>query len=343
MIPLSSRFLPKANKFAAAVLGGILSLSAAQAELINQTASGISQVGWNDPALWDNTAPTGANDYQTTPGLASAATDLTINGQTWFYTAQLRTAINVDSSRNGDSIFDGNSVIVNTNTRIIGKTRNDATMTANIVLNGGYFYQSPDNTAGTPQNATLAGTISFGPDASIGAIVIRTNSSGTGTLTVTSSISGGANTTLQLGMHGGLGNQLTLTGDMSGFFGTIYAGITGVFTTDPNSFFSIQTDAVNATLQLDAWANVNFRYDLGSANQSFAAVTLNPTAETPVHLAMGQTYTAEQLNELIGGESKFFGAGSITVVPEPSPLALGAVAIVGVVAMRFVLRRRRAA
>lgn len=323
------------NKIAVTVLlaatGCAFSTTALNAAIIFPAASGTAQIGWNDPLLWGNGADpvVNTNDYETLPGWVASSTDAVVNGTTWAYTGMVRTSANTGGAQALSTTFSGNSLTLNAGTRLLGKNYGGSSTTANIVLNGGYINYAVD-TAANNSNATLAGTISFGASSDLGALFIIGNANYT--LNVTSAISGGSSKTLQLSMAGGTGrnNQMNILGDMSNFFGTIWAGVSAAGT-GPSSFFNIQTDAVNATLQLDT-TSANFHYNL-LTNQSFGSLLVNGTP-----LAAG-TYNATYLNGLAA--NKFMdNGGSITVIPEPGTAALlGLAAVLGITQFR----RRRSA
>lgn len=324
------------NKTAAKILltatGCVVSATALNAETIFQAVSGTAQIGWNDPTLWGNgTDPVvNTNTYETLPGWVTSSTDAVVNGKTWAYTGMVRTSGNGGGAQALSTTFSGNSLTLNENTRLLGKNYSASTATANIVLNGGYINYAVDSAANN-SSATLAGTISFGV-ADLGALFMIANSNYT--LNVASTITGDSSKMLQLSMAGGTGrnNQLVILGDMSGFFGTIWTGV-AASGTGPNSFFSIQTNAINATLQLDT-SSANFHYNL-QTNQSFASLIVDGTT-----LGAG-TYDAAYLNGL--APNKFTdGGGSITVaaIPEPGVTALCGLGIL--VGIAQILRRRTA-
>mgnify|MGYP002621495315 CR=1 FL=1 len=122
-----------------------------------------------------------------------------------------------------------------------------------------------------------------------------------------------------------------LVSDLAG--GPQVLGVSDAMTA-PGSSFSLTSDALNATVQLD-YTTPNFLFDLGSDNITVGALSLGSGTGTLV--AGNMVYDATMLNDLAGG-SFFTGTGTITVVPEPGTLALGAVGLLVTVSL---LRHRR--
>lgn len=292
------------------------------AETIDQSISPAAGVDWNQPSVWGDNAVVDANDYRTTADLIAAQTAFVVNGTTWAYTANLRDA---ESS----STFGGNSLILSADTRLLGKALGEATSTANIVLNGGFIHSAP-NAGGS---STLAGTLSFAPGVTLGAIGMLANGAGAFTFNVASTIVGGSDVVLQLSMDGATRtNHLNITGDISGFLGTIYVS-TAADGVGSDSSFSIASSAPEATLEL-ATASTNFRFDLNS-QLTFKSVVIAGEA-----LPAG-TYTYDDLNDLAPG-SFLPNGGSLTVVPEPSVLGLSIAAVGWLLLRHAPIRRRRA-
>lgn len=297
-----------------AVVGCVLPASAVFAADIYQSGSVPAGNTWNNSDFWGGNPVVPENSYITAPFGASEVA-FSVNGVSWQTSGNMR-----DSE--GSSIFNGGALVINPGTRLLSKALGGATSTANIVLNGGFIH-SAANAAGS---ATLDGTISFGDGITLGAIGLIANPNFT--FNVASTIIGGPGVTLQLVMNGAdRTNFLNVIGDISGFAGTFY-----VSTADGGvaygSAFSITSSAPLATLQL-AVDSPNFLFNVAN-DITFGSLLLGDTA-----LGAG-TYTVADLDVFAPG--KFFGDGSITVVPEPATTALMSVALAaGAVA----LRRRR--
>ncbi len=274
--------------------------SHANADTIDQTTNPAPGVDWNQPNVWGGNPVVATNDYQTTANLDPAsATTFIANSVTWTTTTNLRDA-------QDGSTFNGGRLILNLNTRLLGKATNFATSTADIVFNGG-FISSAANTAG---GSTLDGTITFG-STDIAAIGVIGANPGF-TLNVTSKIVGEASDTLQLTNYGaGRTSRINLFGDISDFLGTLFLG--NALEAPASGTFSIQSDAPAATVIMDT-STVNFFYEL-SGNVTFGALIIGGT-----QLPAG-TYSFAELNTMAPG-SFIDGGGSITVaVPEPASVS----------------------
>lgn len=329
--------------FLAATVCSLLSAPLATAATVDQVQNPTSNQGWNTSTIW-NEDPAPGNDYRVSPDLMTSVTPYIVNGTSWTVTGQVRDVSDANAAaRTESTTFGGNSLIVPANTRILGKSTGGSTQTVNVVLDGGLYHQGGPTNNAIP-SSTLAGTITFG-SANLGALGVSAGGASF-TWTINSTIIGGADKTLQLTMGNTLANAsrmnfLNVTGDLSGFSGTLYLGVStgGVNDggTGAGSSFSISSNATLATVQLDTSTN-NFQYDLGSGNVTFGALSLGSGEGTPVSYGV---YDMSQLNALAGGNF-FIGAGTITVVPEPSTAALGSLALI-LAALGWRLRRNRLA
>lgn len=324
-----------------ALAGSLLVTPAGMAATVNQTAnSSLTTTGWNTATLWGST-PSAGNDYVSTAGTGSTNI-YTLNGTAWNQ-ASWSVQDTTTGSASVSSTFGGDRLILSANTTLNGKANGGSTQTVNLVFNGGFYRGNSASTSNPSRSSTLDGTIVFNAPNTAGAIgVFSPDNNNSFTLNVDSAITGGAGNLLQLTMNGGGTNRsafLNLNGDLSGFFGTIYAGVSTVginLGVTNASRFSITTDASFATVQLDT-TTTNFGYNLGSGNVTFGALRLGSGAGTAV--TGNHVYTASDLNGLAGG-TYFYGTGTITVVPEPGVTAVGAVALLGALVL---LRARKIA
>lgn len=317
-----------------AVVSSLFLLPVANAATIDQIINPASTVGWNDGAVWGS-IPTAGNSYRSVSGFAPVSPVYTVNGITWSHSGSVRDVNDSTTTRGLSSTFLGDNILLSAETRLLGKGTGGSTQTVNLVFDGGFYHQAPSPPpAGTDPSSTLAGTVSFG-SSNIGALGMNAGSNGLFTWTITSSVFGGPGDTLQLiiGNDASRLNFLIFSGDLSGFSGTLYMGVSDAMTA-PGSSFSLTSDALNATVQLD-YTTPNFLFDLGSDNITVGALSLGSGTGTLV--AGNMVYDATMLNDLAGG-SFFTGTGTITVVPEPGTLALGAVGLLVTVSL---LRHRR--
>ncbi len=116
------------------------------------------------------------------------------------------------------------------------------------------------------QSSTLAGTVALwhahSTMGAMGALSPANNT--TFTFNLNSTIIGAEGNTLQLTMNGGATRTVlfNVTGDLSNFSGTIYAGVSsgGILAgVSSSSAFAITSDALSATVQLDT-TTTNFHY-----------------------------------------------------------------------------------
>jgi hypothetical protein len=321
-----------------------LTIPMASAATISQTVNSGTTTSWND-AMWGTpaAAPTSGNDYRTV-ATGTNTNIYTINGTTWSqlnWTVQSSDA-NTVAAASTSSTFAGDSLIVSTQAPINWRATGGSTQTANIVFDGGFVR---GNTLGGAalgsRSSTMAGTIGFATPTTAAAIGAFSPTDNTlYDFTIDSAITGAAGNLLQLTMSGGTSSNrnitVGLTGDLSDYFGTIYAGVVTSALSGAaigtSSSFSITSDAVNATVQLDT-TTTNFRYNLGSGNVTFGELTYGNGMG--ISIAQG-VWDAAELNTLTG-TSAFFGDGTITVViPEPgTTLSLATFGLV------LALRRRR--
>lgn len=298
------------------------SLPGLHAATISQITNVPAGTNWNASSVWGS-VPNNSNDYATTAGLGGASTAVfTLNGTTWSSSTNMRDA-------ETSSTFGGHNLILNSDTRLLSKALNGATSTANIIMNGGFITSAPN--IPTVYSSTLAGTITNNaPISAIGVIGYQTletsftfnvNSTITGTGTIQFALY--ADATVRYG-------KINLTGNIDNFAGTIYMGVANNI--GAGSGFSIASaNAPAATLNL-ATDGTNFNFNLNS-NLTFGSVIIGGTTLTP------GVYDYATLNGLAPG--KFTdGAGSLTVIPEPSTYAL---VLCGLSVAALVARRRRSA
>lgn len=318
----------------------LLTVSPAQAETIAQAGNAGASTGWNTPSIWGGSAPSPGNDYVTT-ATGTLTLIYTLNGIAWNQ-AQWSVRDVVDSVNGVSTTFDGDRLILQENTSLNARSTGGSTQTVNLVFDGG-MYRGNVGSAGATRSTSLAGTIGFNTPTTIAAMgTLSPNDGNSFTLNINSTVTGGAGNVLQLTMNGGMNRTafVNLNGDLSGYFGTIYAGVStaginaGVADT---SRFSITSDAVNATVQLD-YTTTNFGYDL-VGDVTFGALRLGSGEGTEVAAGI---YDLDALNGLAGG-NYFHGGGTITVVPEPSTVALCAVGLMGGIALLRLRPRRTVA
>ena len=308
----------------------------ASAALISQVANASASTGWNTSSIWGS-APTAGNDYQTISTGSSTAIYV-LNGTTWNQNSWSVRDV-VDASNTISTTFGGDHLIVNANTSLNGRATGGSTQTVNLVLNGGMYRGNTVTNAN--QSTTLAGTVAFGTSSTMGVMgALSPANNTTFTFNLSSTIIGAEGNTLQLTMNGGATRTVlfNVTGDLSNFSGTIYAGVSsgGVAPgVSSSSAFAITSSALSATLQLDT-TTTNFHYNLGNTNVSFGALALGNGIGIAVNPG---TYDATALNTLAGG-SYFTGVGTITVVPEPDTTTLSLVGMMIALAS-FHLRRSR--
>ncbi len=289
---------------------GLLPCSALQGALIVQTQQDPSNSQlWNNSVVWGGNAVTAGNTYQTALTGTSpnpGGTSFTVNGTVWNIRNNIRdTAGGAPAS----TTFAGDQLVLSADTRLLMKGRFDVTSTANILMeDDSHIILAPDGNG----VANLAGNLTVA-DSALTAIGVQPN--GGNTLNVTSTIAGGAGSTLQLVLHGGSTNQLNVEGDYSGFAGTFYLATSTSPTGAGSSFSFGPGTAPLATFHLTT--NPNFTFDLDS-DIAFGSVILG---ESTV-LAPG-TYDYDALSGLGFGSAFISNGGSITVVPEPSIAALG--------------------
>jgi hypothetical protein len=290
---------------------------------IVQAASLGAGNNWNNPSYWGGNTPTSGNNYITAP-IGTAATDFSFNGKSWTYNGSVRDAV-------ASSTFGGTSLIIEANTRLLGKANSSGTAvsTANIVLHGGFIASAADAQGGS----TLAGSIQM--NAPLGALALRPNGTGAFVWNINSTITGSG--TLQVATYdvsNARSGTIYLNGDLSAFSGTFYVGVgTTTNASAGNSIFAINSSAPLATLQLVPDSSAFFFYELTS-NVTFAGLTIGNTVLAP------GTYNGAALEAYAPG--KFLDSGgSITVaaVPEPSTTAL--MLVTGLAAAIVVHRRNK--
>jgi hypothetical protein len=305
---------PLTAVFAASLTTGLLALPTAHAALFIQTvASGSTTTEWND-AIWGTpaAAPTSGNTYQTAAGLSAASSSLLGSAN------DLTGRVRAYAGGNGNPTFAGSSITVVGATELLVKDA--GTYNAAIVLNGGILRFSPNAGA----NATMTGSITVGSNSVLGSV-----QSFASTFTIASTLTGSS--TLRLAT--GTATNQTITFDdglgtsLNGFAGTLdIGGGTTRAIVDFNQAYQMGL----AGMAMGGYSTadiLNLDANISLASFKFAA---NPT------LAAG-TYTTSQLNGLYGNGAQFTGAGTLTVIPEPTAALLGGVALLGL------LRRRRRA
>jgi hypothetical protein len=281
-----------------------------QAATIAQTTNSASATSeWND-AIWGGATPTAANDYVTASGLmtsnsTSLGTGTNVTGRVRAYGA----------ANSASPSFAGNSLSIGASTELLLKDPNE-TYSANIVLNGGVLRWSP-NSGG---NASFAGSITVAADSVLG--VVQSSAS---VFTIASTLTGSSS----LRLASGQGNANVITFDdgvgtsLNGYAGTLdIGGGANAVVVDFNRAYAMGL----AGLKMGGYATLdvlNLDANITVGSFSFGANTL----------AAG-TYDAAALNSTYGNGSQFTGAGTLTVVPEPST------ALVGGLGLLCLLRRR---
>ncbi|MDB6076479.1 MAG: hypothetical protein JWO82_226 [Akkermansiaceae bacterium] len=315
--PMKFKTLPFA---AAAGLGVYAGLPFAQAATISQSANLGAGNQWNQATYWGGNTVQAGNDYQTGTGFGASNYAFTVNGRTFDYTGEVRDA--QDAGVN--NTFGGDRLVLSAGTRLLSKAQSitGVTSTVNLLTQGGYI-ASAANSSGN--RSFLAGsiTIASGTDTAL-----LLNAPGTFAWTVNSALSGAVDTTLYVTV-GGSGNEvkngtLNLNSNFDSFAGTLYLSTVAnskVLPGNPTSaLFSIANSAPLAALNL-ATGSANFSFNLNNA-LSFRAVTVNGTVLNP------GTYDFAALDTLAPG--KFVNnSGTLTVIPEPSAVLLGGLAMLG--------------
>lgn len=258
---------------------------------------------WND-AVWGGlpaAAPTAANNYVTATGFFAANnTFLGVN-----VTGRMRAYAATGSGGLGGGTFLGNSLTVIAGTELLVKEA--GTYNANLTLSGGVLRFAPD----TSVNATWGGSINVASDSILG--VVR--SGGGSAFTIASTLTGSSTLRLASGQTAGVNNVITFDDGV----GTSLNGYSGLFdigggtirvTVDFNQPYNLSL----ANLRMGAYStldvlNLDANITVGSFN--FGATPL-----------AGGIYNASALNGTFGNGSQFTGAGTLTVVPEPSSMAL---------------------
>lgn len=296
--------LPKTSRrpFLAVAGFSLIALVNGQAANVLQVANDGSSTAWSTKgAPWGGAAPTADNDYFTFAGVSGTTSIPSGFGAN--FSSRLRDT---------GSIFGGNSLTIAADTEVLQKGGALSTTTGTIILDGGIFAYG---NAG-PATVNLAGSLAVPTTGILGMggvniLNVTSTTTGSGTLSLRSS-----DTT----------PTIRFSGSLTGFTGTLQLGgggggyVTLDFDQDYVLAASIAMDTFGSTvdvLNLDQAITVN--------SFTFGATTL-----------AANTYTAAELNGLVGNGSQFTGAGSLTVVPEPSAALLGALGALGI------LRRRRA-
>lgn len=321
----------KSSNLALTCLGISLaaSLSPVMAATISQTNLNANDSNpWNTAAVWGGNAVTSGNDYSTVAGATVISNSYATATGNWSVNAAIR-----DMAGNSpqSTTFGGDNLVLNPSTRLLMKGYNNVTSTAAIVLNGGHISHAPNaGGTGAAGTANLAGTITANAG-TVSAIGMLPLGSSTNTLNITSTIVGSG--TIQLVTSGGTGRTafLNVTGNIDNFAGTFYLSTNTNTTLDggapsaTSAFSFAAASAPAATLNL-ATASTRFLFDLDS-ELTFGTVIVGDTTLTP------GTYEFADLETIAPG--KFIdGAGSITVIPEPSTAMLSGLLMVGAAARR---------
>jgi len=248
-----------------------------------QTVQTTNNVDWNSSFP---SAPTASGTYITAPGLAAtapgAADPVGVD-----YSTTIRSTDN-----GGTNSFDGSTLIVAGDTRLLLKQNPGDTASANLVLDNQSNTVLATSVAGT---SYLTGAIEVPSGASA---YLGLNNSTATILTVGSTLTGSG--TLSLGISGSVASEsLNLTGNMTGFSGTINVYTAGNF--------NIATDTLTSgTLQFTSTAGT---FTLTGA------VYLGGLKIGGTTVPKG-TYSASQLNTLTG-TSLFTGSGSAGIQTSP--------------------------
>ena len=287
----------------------LLALASGNAQTtVYQIANDTSSTAWSTKSAPWGQVPIAANNYVTAPDLPGATTE-TASGFGANYTTRLRDT---------GSVFPGNSLTVVGDTEVLLKGGNNSVSTANIILDGGIiaYGVSGANTVG------LAGGLDVQTSGILGM-------GGNNTLNVSSTLTGSG--TLMLSASD-TSPTIEFTGNDSGFNGVFQIGdggaagfVTVDFTEPLNPSASITMGTVGTSADV---------LDLSSS------LTVSSFDFGATSLAAG-TYTAAELNSLVGDDSQFTGSGTLTIqpVPEPSVALLGSFGTLVLLLKRGAIRR----
>jgi hypothetical protein len=274
----------------------LLALTSSYAATITQVANDTASTAWSTKSAPWGGAPAAGNNYVTKAGFVTAADDglgVLISGLI----------------RDTGSVFPGDSITIVSSTELLMKGANATTTTGNIILNGGGIRYGPNGT--NPGFTTaLAGSLNI---TSLGGVI---GLGGNNTMNINSTLTGSGILSLRAAIGATANNTIDFAGDLSGFTGTLELGFTPLTTGNGG----------NVTLEFNQAYNLNASIVMGEYssldNLSLNyALTVNSFEFGATSLAAG-TYTAGQLDSLVGNGSQFTGIGSLTVVPEPSAAVL---------------------
>jgi hypothetical protein len=244
-----------------------------------QTVQTTNNVDWNSSFP---STPTASGTYITASGLATTPPG-TADPVGVDYSTTIRS---IDKS--GTNSFDGGTLIVAGDTRLLLKQNPGDTASANLVLDDQSNTVLATTVAGT---SYLAGAIEVPSNANA---YLGLNNGAATNLTVVSTLTGSG--TLSLGISGSVASEnLTFTGNMSGFSGTINIYTAGNFSIDTSTLTSgtLEFTSTAGTLTL-------------TGTLYLAALQVGSTT------VPAGTYSASQLNALTS-TSLFTGSGSVGV------------------------------
>jgi hypothetical protein len=315
---------------AAAIAVGLTAWqTAARADTItlttDDTGGSVNQTSFNTAGNWSNgSAPCAGNDYTVssghtlrTPASSTAAFVFAGDSLTFSGGALLKY-----KGGSGGTISVAN-FILNNGTVINGCASTTWTLAGNITLSsgGGYFQQSDNNGDGgriTVVSAAISGTglatINGSPAAGSSTVGNSTKFTSKNTYSGGTSILSGA----------------TLYAETDGSLGTGKVTVSGTLILENGTTNNYIADA--ASLVVASGGSVNLNY---SGTDVISGLTVNGVAYTTVGTYGGSDSGATNIL------SGFSGAGTLTLVPEPSTTVMMVSGVAGLLAFAWRKRRNR--